>query len=337
LAQASSIPVASLLSVLFSPMLYYLPWILGSVSLLRTVPGIAVDVSAVDAIAALSNSAGSGSFKVLHQFLQPATLEHLRNIEEKVGGGIFSLSCGHWCKPDVASLREGLAETLKLDPRQLGDVRLGHVSSVRTRQSEAAVIVVYIDASAPTATEAMWVNADSSSANLMWPDKDTLHGSAVVMPAASTVDFASPIEVALISVLHHPRAAWEYYVSGWIWRYLVSDEYVGNALDVSFFRAHTKYPLFWHACVWSAIGSFVIMASLCVPCLLRFSSPIPDLVKALEQRLEKRRCASKPRPVAKKLPTIHARTRRNLALNFDCPDCSPCTPNTQLKHLSFMA
>lgn len=126
-------------------------------------------------------------------------------------------------------------------------------------------------------------------------------------------------------MLQRPRPAWDYYINTGLWKALVSTHYVGTFLGLDFFRAHTKSPVFWHACVWSAIGSAALVF-LSMPLLFK---PLLRLIDAVEAWQD----PCKTEDVAGKLPTLLPKSRRSSQLGHGCSplarSCSPCTPRLQ--------
>lgn len=264
------------------------------------------------------------SFKVLPGLLSSAVVEHLERLEDQMGAGTYPLACGYWCDSDMAALRQGLSDELGISPRQLGEVRLEDSTGVYVHESLAAVAMVYLDMS-KLSVGAAWRTSHGTEISLAWPGLDTSHGSAVLMPRASSVEFPSPVKVAIIPVLKRSRPVWDYYIGTGLWKALVSSHYVGTFLGLGFFRAHTKSPVFWHACVWSAIGSALLML-LGMPLLFR------PIVRAMEA-LEARYFSSRTEDVPCNLPTLLPKHRRMQQFGPGCSplagNCSPCTPKFQ--------
>jgi len=275
------------------------------------------------------------SFKVLPALLEPQVLGRL----ERETNGFFTYSCGHWCDSDMALLRQGIAEQLHLPPSQLGDVRLEETMQLNPslHPSWLGAAIAYL--SEPDQMHGMmFIDADNNKVHV---DHERMPGSVVFMPLGTKAIFRSQVKLMVIPVLREARPALDYYVSTGLWEALVSTHRAGSLLGLDFFRAHTRYPLFWHACVWSALGSAVLVL-LGAPLIWR---PMLSLIEAIESRIE-----TKNPPKTKTGPplarTILESRKTQLPLlpskrisSESSPGCylgaSPCTPGTQ--HLNFMA
>jgi len=274
------------------------------------------------------------SFKVLPALLKPQMLERF----EHETNGFFTYSCGHWCDSDVALLRQHIAEQLHLPPSQLGDVRLEDTTQFdpSLHPSWDGAAIAYL--TKPDQIRGMiFVNADGSKADV---DHESMFGSVVVMPSVTKAIFRSQVKLMVIPVLRQVRPFMDYYISTGLWEALVSTHRAGRVLGLDFFRAHTRYPLFWHACVWSALGSAVLVL-LGVPLIWR---PMLRLVEAIEKRFEAQSPQKTDPPVPPRGPTLLEKRKAQLPLlpsksgGESSPCCylgaSPCTPGTQ--HLNFM-
>jgi len=262
-----------------------LAWVTVVVSVIST----AAEPSASPALH--SELFGSESFKVLANLLEPAVQTHvLERLGHQADDEMVPLSCGYFCDSDAAEVHTALAKGLRLDPRQLGDMKLINTNKVIQSHHEpwAEVAIVFLDypedVAAPT-----WIDADGTKAALTRPDH--WQGSTVVMSAAASVSFSSPVKLAIIPVLRHLRPARDYYVGSGIWQALVSAHRRSGFLGLSFFRGHSKYPLYWHACVWSGIGA-ALLTLLAMPFLYR---PLNRLAHAIEKRLGRGKTEEVPR------------------------------------------
>jgi len=267
------------------------------------------------------------SFKVLPNLLKPQMIERLKSETN----GFFKYACGNWCDSDVASLIQQVAKALELSPRQLGDLRLEQTALVDpfVHGSWNGAAIAYLTGPAERQV-ATWVNAEGSSAAA---NLGSLPGSVVFVPAGAKAILPSQVKMMVIPVLRQARPALDYYVGAGLWEALVSTHRAGRVLGLDFFRAHTRYPLFWHACFWSALGS-VTLVLLSMPLIFR---PLLRLAKAVERRMPGKATPA-PRPRG---PTLLENRRASLPKlptkgNDLCQlSPSPCTPGTQ--HLRFMA
>jgi len=193
------------------------------------------------------------NFAVLPQVWQPPVLEH---IGRQAGESIVRFSCGYWCNAEITSIRHGLADASGLPPSQLGDLRLQTTADVLSdHESWVGLAIVHLDAS-KVGVASRWLNADGSTQ----PDQVSLYGSAVLMPMGARISFASPVKLAVIPVLQHPRPLWDYYVGSALWEPLVATHHTSSALGLAFFREHTAHPLKWHAFTWVFLGVVCLLA-----------------------------------------------------------------------------
>jgi len=249
------------------------------------------------------------SFEVLPALLKPQLLERF----EREANDFVKYSCGHWCDSDVALLRQRIAEQLHLPPSQLGDLRLGETERMdpSLHPSWEGAVVVYL--TKPDQIRGM-VNANGSKADV---DHESMFGSVVVMRPVSEAIFRSKVKLMVIPVLRSARPAWEYYIINGIWQALVSTHRTGSVLSLNFFRAHTSHPLWWHGCVWAALGTMALVI-LAMPLLWR---PMLRLVDALEEIIE-------PKSLQKTYsaaPTAGPTLLEKLS-SFREPPCMSCWP-----------
>lgn len=260
------------------------------------------------------NTAPSGlvdSFNVLPNLLRPQLMERL----ESEASGVFTYSCGHWCDSEVGLLRKRIAEQLHLDLTQLGDVRLEETAQLdpSLHASWAGVAVAYL--TTPDESHGMMlVNADGSRTDVVGSHEwQSLLGSVVVMPSVSKAIFRSRVKLLIIPVLLKARPFWEYYISKGLWEALVSTHCTGSFLGLDFFRSHTRYPHFWHACVWGCFGS----AALTFLAMPLFWRPMLCLVEAIESRIETNQL-QKPHSVPlPRGPTLLEKLSSDACMPFD--------------------
>jgi len=173
-------------------------------------------------------------------------------------------------------LRQRIAEQLHLPPSQLGDVRLGETRiDPSLHPSWDGAVIAYLNKPDP-------INGGGSLADI---DSESMLGSLVVMHPVSEANFRSQVKLMVIPILRSARPAWEYYICNWIWQAFVSTHRTGSVLSLNFFRAHTNYPLWWHGCVWAALGTMAIVLSA-LPLIWR---PMLRLYDAIDNMIEKKR------------------------------------------------
>lgn len=224
---------------------------------------------------------GGESFKVLSSLLEPTiqtrVLDHLGHEAEDA---VAHIPCGYFCDADAAALQHAMAKRLELPLRQLGDIKLIRTDKVLPSHHEswASVAIVFLDDSTNIVAPAL-INADDTKVPL------TLHGpwqgTAVVMSPAVQVNFASQVTVAIIPMLRQLRPVAEFYIGSWIWQALVSTHRGSGFLGLKFFRGHFKYPVYWHAIVWSSLGA-ALLTLLAIPFLY---GPLHRLALTIEKRL----------------------------------------------------
>lgn len=249
--------------------------------------------------------------KVLKGLLKPQLLERF----EHETNDPFTYSCGHWCDSEVGLLRKRIAEQLHLDLTQLGDVRLEETAQLdpSLHASWAGVAVAYL--TTPDESHGMMlVNADGSRTDVVGSHEwQSLLGSVVVMPSVSKAIFRSRVKLLIIPVLLKARPFWEYYISKGLWEALVSTHCTGSFLGLDFFRSHTRYPHFWHACVWGCFGS----AALTFLAMPLFWRPMLCLVEAIESRIETNQL-QKPHSVPlPRGPTLLEKLSSDACMPFD--------------------
>jgi hypothetical protein len=224
---------------------------------------------------------GGESFKVLSSLLEPTiqtrVLDHLGHEAENA---VAHLPCGYFCDADAAAVQQTIAKRLEYPLRQLGDIKLTRTDKVLPSHHEswAAVAIIFLDDPTNVVAPAL-INADDTKVPL------TLHGpwqgTAVVMSAAFELNFASKVTLAIVPMLWQPRPVADFYIGSFIWQALVSTHRGSGFLGLKFFRGHFKYPVYWHAIVWSGLGA-ALLTLLAIPFLY---GPLHRLALTIEKRL----------------------------------------------------
>jgi len=214
-------------------------------------------------------------FQLLRGIVDAPVAARLLSLESDMGGGKSFLACGHWCHADLDSVRLQLSDGLGKAPQLFSDPQLVERLVVSASPSEAGVAMVSLSP-ADAVQDATWWGPHGELSAFEWPTD--ARDAAVILPPGARVSFAAPVKLVLMPLLKQARPAWDYYIATGIWSALVSAHCTSNILGLKFFRAHTHYALFWHACVWSAIGALaLILAGLPL-----FWKPLLSLIEAPE-------------------------------------------------------
>jgi hypothetical protein len=274
--------------------------------------------------------------------LDMLNIDHLEHLEDQVGVWRYPIACGYWCDSDLALLRKSLAQTLKLSPRQFGDVRLQESTAAYAYEQWDAAVLLILGSGRPASQDshATWRNPDGTEAIL--PSSGHMRGAAVLMKSSAQVEFSHPVKLAIIPILPRPRPLWDYVLGSGLWKALVATHVTSGVLGLEFFRAHTQNPLFWHACVWSAIGSCAVVL-LGLPLIWR---PLQHIADTLHEHFD----STEPKIMRRELPTLLSKHRdssprilfegkdpygRRLFGSPSMGGKSPCTPRTDYMN-SFM-
>jgi hypothetical protein len=217
--------------------------------------------------------------KLPPDLLNSLSMKQMARLKSKFDESTCPSPCGYWCDDDLATLRQRIAEGLRLSPRKLGIMRFENLAASLFFSRGNAAVVVRLG-SDRRSLQVRLVERGIVESYLRWPE-DT-DGAALVVNTTAQASFRSIGKVAIVPVLAKSRSLWNYYISSGVWDLLVSSHCAHSIMGFEFFKARTKYPVFWHTLVWTFFGTFVLVA-LAAPLLWK---PLFNFFDALDRRFQ---------------------------------------------------
>lgn len=215
-----------------------------------------------EAIGAALRTIGPGADAFWPDALAAGDASHLQRL---FGAGVAVACCGRWRDQAAARLQGGIAAKLGLPVTRLGDVHLSNSSMIVSGSGSGdwgAVAVVYLGEAGDAQAEL--AGPYHALGGLAAP-RAPAPRSAVLVADGEKLLHSKPVCLAWVRIRADGkpgRSLFDWYVASWIRRNFVAP--YDTVHQRKFFRAHTRYPMYWHGFVWSFVGMFCTVFA-CLP------------------------------------------------------------------------